>query len=129
MSHEIETAFFVQTPPWHNLGTLLTDAPQTAIEAITAAGLNWFVTKESLAAVVPLDGSYRAVGVHDQYAIIRRRIEHGITRLDALGVVGKQYLDHDRNQSNADARVHSAWLGQGMQLKQQALNTALQLAA
>jgi len=91
MSHEFETGFFVQTPPWHQLGTLLTDAPQTAIEAITAAGLNWFVTKESLEAVVPVDGSYRAIGVHDQYAIIRRRVEHGITRLDALGVVGKQY--------------------------------------
>ena len=91
MSHEFETGFFVQTPLWHQLGTLLTDAPQTAIEAITAAGLNWFVTKESLEAVVPVDGTYRAVGVHDQYAIIRRRIEYGITRLEPLGVVGRQY--------------------------------------
>jgi len=40
-----------------------------------------------------------------------------------------EFIDHERNSGNADARVHSAWLGQGMQLKQHALNTALQLAA
>ncbi len=91
MSHEFETGFFVQTPPWHHLGTVLADAPQTSLEAICTAGLNWTVTKECLESVVPVDGTYRAVGLHDHYAIIRRRNESGITRLDALGVVGKQY--------------------------------------
>ncbi len=91
MSHQFESGFFHATPPWHGLGTVLEDPPDTASEAITAAGLNWIVTKECLESVVPVDGTYRAVGLHDHYAIIRRKIEHGITRLDALGVVGKQY--------------------------------------
>ncbi len=91
MSHDFESGFFVQTPPWHGLGTVLPDAPQTSLEAITAAGLNWEVTKEKMEAVVPVNGTYRAVGVPDHYAVIRRKVENGITRLDSLGVVGEQY--------------------------------------
>ena len=90
MSANFESGFFVVQPPWHGLGVVLDDPPATAGEAITA-GLNWEVTKEPKEAVVPVNGTYRAVGVHDQYAIIRRRIEQGITHLDSLGVVGWQY--------------------------------------
>ncbi|MBU1243255.1 DUF932 domain-containing protein, partial [Myxococcota bacterium] len=88
---DFESGFFVQTPPWHGLGTVLPDAPQTSLEAITAAGLNWEVTKEPMEAVVGLNGTYRAVGVPNHYAVIRRKVENGITRLDSLGVVGEQY--------------------------------------
>jgi phage/plasmid-like protein (TIGR03299 family) len=42
-------------------------------------------------AVVAVNGSYRAVGVPDHYAMVRRKVEIGITRLDTLGVVGAQY--------------------------------------
>ncbi len=91
MSHDFESGFFVVKPPWHGLGTVLDDPPETASEAICAAGLNWTVTKECLESVVPVDGTYRGVGLHDTYAIVRRKVENGITRLDALGVVGRQY--------------------------------------
>ncbi len=91
MSHDFETGFFVATPPWHGLGTVLDDPPATASEAITIAGLDWEVSKQSMEAVVAVNGSYRAVGVPDHYAMIRRKVENGITRLDALGVVGQQY--------------------------------------
>ncbi|MBU1410064.1 DUF932 domain-containing protein [Myxococcota bacterium] len=91
MSADFESGFFVQLPPWHGLGTVLDDPPATASEAITIAGLDWEVTKESMEAVVPVNGTYRAVGVPDHYAMIRRKTENGITRLDSLGVVGAQY--------------------------------------
>lgn len=39
MAHEVETMFTVATPPWHNLGIVLSDAPQHAKKAIRAA---WF---------------------------------------------------------------------------------------
>ena len=91
MSHDFESGFFVTQPPWHHLGTLLTDPPATAAQAITAAGLDWTVSKEPIEAVVAVNGAYRAVGVNDHFAVIRRRKENGLTRLDSLGVVGQQY--------------------------------------
>jgi len=42
MSHEFETGFFVKTPAWHELGTVVREAPTTA-EAIRLAGLDWDV--------------------------------------------------------------------------------------
>ncbi len=91
MSHDFESGFFVVKPPWHGLGKVLDDPPETAAEAIIAAGLNWEVSKQPLEAVVAVSGTYRSVGVPDHYAMVRRKVENGITRLDSLGVVGKTY--------------------------------------
>ena len=38
-----------------------------------------------------------------------------------------EYVDHQRRARNQDYRLDSAWFGQGAQLKQKALNTALAL--
>ena len=38
-------------------------------------------------------------------------------------------IDHERNANNPDARMYSAWFGQGMQVKDTALQLAMQLAA
>jgi len=84
MSHEFETGFFVQTPPWHQIGTLLIDAPQTAIEAITAAGLDWFVTKESLEAVCPRRASVQPSA--DKYCRL------GVLRQDPLGATSRRWI-------------------------------------
>ncbi|MBU1068637.1 DUF932 domain-containing protein, partial [Myxococcota bacterium] len=91
MSHEFESGFFHATPPWHGLGTVLEDPPETASQAICAAGLNWDVRKEPMEAVVAVNGTYRAVAVPDNFAMIRRKMENGVTKLDTLGVVGAQY--------------------------------------
>ncbi len=40
-----------------------------------------------------------------------------------------EHVDYERNQNNQDARVRSAWFGQGANLKSQALNLAVKLAA
>ena len=47
MSHEFESGFFVNTPAWHRLGTML-DNPPTTSEAIKAAGLDWTVLEEPI---------------------------------------------------------------------------------
>jgi len=91
MSHAFESGFFVVQPPWHGLGTILDDPPETAAQAIIAAGLNWEVSKEPLEATVAVSGTFRAVGVPNHYAMVRRKTENGITRLDSLGVVGRTY--------------------------------------
>lgn len=47
MSHEFESGFFVHTPAWHKLGTVLNNPPTTE-QAIIDAGLNWKVLKEPI---------------------------------------------------------------------------------
>ena len=77
MSAEFESGFFVKTPAWHGLGTVVTSAP-TVAEALHLAGLDWTVDK------VPL---YLADGtiVEDAFAN-QRSIDNKI-----LGVVGSVY--------------------------------------
>lgn len=40
-----------------------------------------------------------------------------------------RYMDHERNTRTADARVNSAWFGDGARTKEQALQSAIALAA
>jgi phage/plasmid-like protein (TIGR03299 family) len=77
MSHEIETAMFVSTPAWHNLGTVL-DAPPSIAEALTASGLDWHV---DLAPLFLSDGTR----ISDRKAIVRAS-DHKV-----LGTVGRGF--------------------------------------
>lgn len=47
MAHEFESGFFVKTPAWHKLGTVLNAAP-TIEQALQLAGLDWTVRLEQL---------------------------------------------------------------------------------
>ncbi|MER0985782.1 DUF932 domain-containing protein, partial [Pseudomonas aeruginosa] len=40
-----------------------------------------------------------------------------------------EYVDHERRARSNEYRMDSAWFGQGAQIKQRALDAALQLAA
>ena len=40
-----------------------------------------------------------------------------------------EYVDHERRARSNEYRMDSAWFGQGAQIKQRALDTALQLVA
>ena len=45
MAAEIETMFYTREKPWHGLGTLVAEAPESR-EALRIAGLNWKVLQE-----------------------------------------------------------------------------------
>ena len=91
MAHELEirngqaSMMYVGDPPWHKLGTPLTQ-PATALEAIKAAKLDWQVIKLPL--VVSHDGA--AIPLEDHFAIVRQDLWK-TSDYPILGVVGKQY--------------------------------------
>lgn len=81
MSHDLlenDTMFSVKQVPWHGLGSILQDAPETSEEAIRLAGLDWKAEKK---AMYLGDGSE----VPDAYAIVRD------TDNAVLGTVGNRY--------------------------------------
>lgn len=78
MAHEIETAFFTGKPAWHNLGTVVQDAPSIK-EALKLSGLDWHVTQEPIS----LLNSDNSIPSHK--AIMRE------TDGSVLGVVGKDW--------------------------------------
>ena len=47
MSHNVETMFYTREKPWHGLGTMVAEAPNSA-EALELAGLNWNVTSRPI---------------------------------------------------------------------------------
>ena len=47
MSANVETMFSVREKPWHGLGKVIADAPNS-VEAIRLAGLDWNVYQQSL---------------------------------------------------------------------------------
>lgn len=47
MSANVETMFYVRHKPWHGLGTMVTEAPDSA-EALRLSGLDWKVSQEAI---------------------------------------------------------------------------------
>ena len=78
MSAEVETMMFVgREKPWHGLGTMVEEAPDSR-EALIMAGLDWDVTQKP---VYTQDG----VNIPGYYANIR--VQDG----SILGVVTSRY--------------------------------------
>jgi len=46
MAHQVESMFSVKETPWHGLGKVLTEAPDSPAQAIVDAGLDWTVEEE-----------------------------------------------------------------------------------
>lgn len=83
MAHEFESGFFSNgQKAWHGLGTVLDDHPETAEEAIKAAGLDWKAEKRPLVARAA-DGT--SVDVPGGFAVMRDSDK------SILGVVGNRY--------------------------------------
>lgn len=98
MAHELEVhedgtaAFFsARVPAWHSLGTI-TDGALTADEAIKVAQLDWTVTKttDPIAAPVMGENGIDLVTMPNKFLTYRAHPKSG--ELEALGVVGKNYV-------------------------------------
>ncbi len=87
MSHEIETMMWLNNPPWHSLGTEITEDDSYSIEkCIVTAGLNWRVGLEQCF----INVDYKKYGTMgwkpvDAYATVREK------DLTVLGIVGERY--------------------------------------
>jgi phage/plasmid-like protein (TIGR03299 family) len=81
MSHQFESGFFVKEPAWHELGTVLRDAP-TISEGIIAAGLDWQVIERPVYWFDDEDNRHQAT---EYINLVRDRDNVH------LGVVGKKY--------------------------------------
>lgn len=85
-----DSGFVVREPAWHGLAEVLETEPETAEEAILAAGLDWQVRKAPIFAEIPGDGS---VHVDNRFATYR-------TDTNAvLGVVGKDWTPVQNRQA------------------------------
>jgi phage/plasmid-like protein (TIGR03299 family) len=78
--------FYVDSPPWHGLGTRLA-APPTSREAIEAAGLGWTVAKVPLYGV----GGTRFAVPPDRFALLREDLI-GHQDGHVLGIAGPEYV-------------------------------------
>lgn len=84
MSAQVESIFAVRRPTWHRLeGTPLAQSPETAIECIQAAGIDWTVEKEPMFISRGEENGFERVP--DAYAIIRSSDKQ------ILGTTGSQY--------------------------------------
>ncbi len=86
MASEVENMFSVKLTPWHKLGKIVHEAPDTAA-AIKLAGLDWGVVEQPL---------YRDVGatlkgVVEYEALDSHKLLYRDTDGKQLGVVGKNY--------------------------------------
>lgn len=69
--------------------------------------------------------------VHELYGGAGRGAELATAKDTAWGLLNAvtEFVDHERRARNSDYRLDSAWFGQGAQLKSEALEAALALAA
>lgn len=76
MAHEFESGFFAgNTPAWHELGTVVSDAGVTGERALVLAGLDWEVQKEQL--------QHRGVDVPGKFVTFR---EHAVAHTNVPGI-------------------------------------------
>ena len=59
----------VKEPAWHKVGTVLDKAPESAVEALDIAGLDYLIHKLNLFARMP-DNHRKTIGI-DQYVLAR----------------------------------------------------------
>lgn len=76
MAHEVESAFYVKEPAWHNEGIVLSTAP-TIADALIQASLDW--TVEETDVIVNEN-------VVDEYKALVRSTDHSV-----LSIVGSNY--------------------------------------
>lgn len=80
MAHEFESGFFTRKPAWHNLGTVVNEAPSIA-DAMQLAGLDWPVIEAPMTATI----GDKILRVEGHKALFRG------TDDVLLGVVGADY--------------------------------------
>lgn len=77
MAANVETMFSVREKPWHGLGTLVSEAPESK-EALRMAGLNWRVLQ-------------RDVFSQDGFLIPGYKVNIRETDFNTLGIVSDRY--------------------------------------
>lgn len=88
-------------------------------------------TEEPAADVRKLPNHRALQRVHELYAGAARGAELETARGTAWGLLNAvtEFVDHERRARSNDYRLNSAWFGQGAQLKNEALEAAVALAA
>ena len=92
MSANVETMFSVREKPWHGLGTIVTDAPESK-EALRMAGLDWTVLQ-------------RDVFTEDGYLIPGYKVNVRDNDFATLGIVSDRY----KIVQNDEAFAFTVWL-------------------
>ena len=68
---QVDSMFYVGNEPWHRIGTKLDGEAATAEQAISAAGLNWKVTLESVYLANGVDTNRKAVVREDSQEVFQ----------------------------------------------------------
>lgn len=87
MAHMVETMAWAGEVPWHGLGVKL-DSDRLSAEMLSAAGLDWVVSLESIGAT-GANGESWALPEH--FAIVRRNPDGSPKDPHGLGVVGRKF--------------------------------------
>ena len=77
MAAEVESMFYVREKPWHGLGTMVADAPQSE-DALRLAGLDWNVIQQD-------------VFTEDNFIIPGYKVNVRDKDLATLGIVSDRY--------------------------------------
>ena len=77
MASEVESMFYVREKPWHGLGTMVADAPDS-VGALVAAGLDWNVVQQDVF-------TEKGFIIHGYKVNVRDR------DLETLGIVSDRY--------------------------------------